>query len=222
MLKKTVQDLIERLDPNQYIAVGSSAATRKKGTPTGSSFYFIGRASQYKKDIYGINLFFAKSMDFIPLESRIIIDVWNRHIPGEPPMLAILAEGAENGKVALLSEYDKTYKMPPTKIKDMNGFHTLRMAITQNAVNDYINAVRVGGKTSMLDNFFESEWGELITGSNGRKVEEVCTLRGHYAAWRDGKKCGKCGRLKCIHRNGTHFTTMEKGEISCPKEEEAD
>lgn len=223
--KKTVRELIERLDPEQYIAVGSGTAEKQKDKARGSGFYFIGKAKQYKRDITGINRFYwneSRSKEYVPLEDRTINDIWNRHIPGEPPMISVLAEGTEVSRCALLSEYDKTYKMPPTKINDMTGFHNLRLGITQAAVNDYMNTVRLGGKTEVIEQFLESEWGELITGVNGKAIEAVCTLRGEYAAWRDDKECGRCKRTKCIHNDGTHFTTMERGELTCLKEEAAD
>ena len=225
-LKKTVKDLINNLDDDQYIAVGSGLPERKKGTPQGSGFYFIGKVRRYKKDIEGINAFHRKSSDnpdaYIPLEDRIITDIRNRHIPGEPPMYAVLAEGTEAGRCWVLSEYDKTFKSEPAKIKDMTGFHHLRMAITMRTVNDYEERIKGKASTADLDSFLESSWGEMITGADGKKIEDVCRLRAHYSMWRDAHKCNKCKRQKCVHISGEHFTTMEKGRLVCLKEEDGD
>ena len=223
-MNRTVGEVIDRLDPKQYIAVGSGLPRRTKGVQSGSGFYFIGTVARYRKDIDGINGFFAKNAEnYIPLQERKLTDIRNRHIPGEPPMLAILGEGTEAGRCWVLGEYDKSFKAPPAKIKDMNGLHNLRMAISMRAVNDYEEAFLKNDTADMggLEHFFESEWGELITGCDGEKIEEVCKLRAKYREWRDRHKCGKCKRQKCIHYDGTHFTTMEKGRLICLKEKEA-
>ena len=225
-LKKTVRELIDRLGDDQYIAVGSGLPERKRGVPQGSGFYFIGKVRRYKKDIAGINAFHRKASGnpdaYVPLEDRIITDIRNRHIPGEPPMYAVLAEGTEAGRCWVLGEYDKTFKAPPAKIEDMTGFHNPRIAITMRTVNDYEERIKGKASTADLDSFLESSWGEMITGADGKKIEEVCTLRAHYSMWRDSKKCNKCRRQKCIHFDGTHFTTMEKGRLFCLKEEDGD
>lgn len=222
--KKTVRELLDRLDPKQYIAVGSGLPRRTKDVQPGSGFYFIGTVARYWKDIDGINGFFAKSSEnYIPLQDRKLTDIRNRHLPGEPPMLAILGEGTEAGRCWVLGEYDKSFKAPPTKIMDTAGLHNLRMAISMRAVGDYENAFSRGDKDDMAgpEHFFESDWGELITGCDGEKIEEVCKLRAKYREWRDKHKCRKCKRQKCIHYDGTHFTTMEKGKLVCLKEKEA-
>lgn len=229
MYQKTVKELIDQLDDEQFIAVGSGARERKRGVPTGSGFYFIGQVKKYKRVIGGINEYYwnyylkksKEPEEYIPLQERMINDIWNRKLPDEPPMLAVLAEGTEAGQFALLSECDRRFKSPQPRIRDMSGFHNLRMAITQRTVEDYVNRIMGFGKTEDLDHFLESEWGELITGADGKKVEEVCRLRGRYAIWRDDHGCAKCKKQHCEHYSGEHFTLLEKGKLTCLKEEEA-
>lgn len=226
--KKTVRELLDRLDANQYVAIGSGIPRRRKGDPpSGSGFYFIGKVSRYWMDINGINGFFAKGLlDYIPLEDRIITDIRNRHLPGEPPMLAVLAEGTEVGRCWVLSEYDRSFKAPPPKINSMDGLHNLRTAITMRAVADYEEAVmnpkgmaKQGITTESLGIFFRSDWGNQITGADGEKIEDVCRLRAKYQMWRKRHECTKCKREKCIHNSGEHFTTMERGKLVCEKED---
>ena len=224
--KKTVQELLDRLPPDQYIAVGSGVPRRSRKESSGSGFYFIGQVKRYRKDIDGINGFFKGVKEYTPLEDRVITDIRNRHIPGEPPMLAILAEGTEAGRYWTLGEYDKRFKAPPAKIKDMNGLHNLRHAITMRAVSDYEEAVmdprgseRKGITTDLVGNFLKGDWGSLITGIDGQKIEDVCRLRARYKMWRKRHDCNKCKREKCIHYSGEHFTTMERGRLVCQKED---
>lgn len=227
-MTKTVQELIDRLDDRQYIAIGSGVPNRKKDIPTGSSFYFIGTVKQFKKDIPGINRHFAKGVEgYVPLERRKLTDIRNRHLPGEPPMYAVLNEGTEQGRYALLSEYDKSYKPPKEPIiKDPTGAVNLIHAVAMRAVGDYAVAYEKNdrdGKDGMdaLAHFFKSDYGEMITGADGDKVMEVTEHRTIYKMWRDKKKCAKCRKQNCIHFSGEHFTTMDRGELTCPKEQEA-
>lgn len=226
-MNRTVGEVIDRLDPKQYIAVGSGLPRRTKGVQSGSGFYFIGTVARYRKDIDGINGFFAKNAEnYILLQERKLTDIRNRHLPGEPPMLAILGEGTEAGRCWVLGEYDKSFKAPPPKINDMNGLHNLRTAITMRAVADYEEAVmnpkgmaKKGITTESLGIFFRSEWGNQITGADGEKIEDVCRLRAKYQMWRKRHECTKCKREKCIHNSGEHFTTMERGQLVCEKED---
>lgn len=225
-MNKTIGELIERLDDDQYVALGSGVHNRKRGQPSGTNYYFIGKVGRFKKEIDVINAKYKlRSEDpdeYVPLEDRMINDIWNRHIPGEPPMLAVLGEGVEAGEYSLLSECDKAFKAPPPKINDTSGFQNLRIAIAKKAAEDYVERIKEYGSTKDLDHFFESEWGEMITGADGKKIEEVCRLKARYAIWRDEHNCGKCSRKNCIHYDGTHFTTMEKGRIFCLKEAKED
>ena len=227
MNKKTVWELLKRLDEDRYIAIGSGNPERGRGAQlTGSGFYFIGTVKRYRKDINGINNYFRqRADDYIPLEDRIITDIRNRHLPGEPPMLAVLAEGTEAGRCWVLGEYDKSFKAPPPKINSMDGLHNLRTAITMRAVADYEEAVikpkgmaTKGITTESLGIVFRSAWGNQITGADGEKIEDVCRLRAHYRMWRERRGCSKCKREKCIHNSGKHFTTMERGQLVCEKE----
>lgn len=223
MNKKTVRELLERLDEDRYIAIGSGNPERGRDAQrAGSGFYFIGTVKRYRKDINGINNYFRQGADdYIPLEDRIVTDIRNRNLPGEPPMLAVLAEGTETGRCWVLSEYDKSFKAPPAKINDMNGLHNLRQAIAMRAVNDYEEAVmnqKKNGITKSVGAFFRSEWGKQITGADGEKIEDVCRTRARYQMWRKKHECAKCKREKCIHRSGEHFTAMERGRIVCEKE----
>lgn len=222
--QKTVGELVDRLDANQYVAIGSGTKKRKRGEPTGSGFYFIGKVGQYRKDIDGLNAYFRKQADkpedYVPLEDRIITDIKQRLLPGEPPMLSVLAAGLETGRCWVLSDYDKSAKQKPPKILGLNELHSLRLAITDRAVTDYIDRVRDGEDTKALDLFFESDWGELITGADGKKVEEVCRLKAKYSLWRDAQGCAKCKLDRCAHFRGTNFTAIEHGTPKCLKEAE--
>lgn len=222
MNKKTVWELLKRLDEDRYIAIGSENPERGRGAQrTGSGFYFIGTVKRYRKDINGINNYFRQGADdYIPLEDRIITDIRNRNLPGEPPMLAVLAEGTETGRCWVLGEYDNSFKAPPAKINDMNGLYNLRKAIAMRAVNDYEEAVmnQKNGITKSVGIFFRSDWGNQITGADGEKIEDTCRLRAHYRMWRERRGCSKCKREKCIHNSGEHFTTMERGQLVCEKE----
>lgn len=196
---------LERLEDDQYIAVGAA---------NGSGFYFMGKVKDYRTDIDGIARIFKTDS----LRERKIVDTWKRDIPGEPEMISILVEGAEQGRLWCLSEADPSFKHEP-KITDLNGLFRLREAISVSACHAYENLLyRYGREDEEIESFFKSDWGELITGADGQKIIDVCRIRAKYKSWRRNKKCSDCKKVSCIHNSGTHFVAFEKGNHKCLKE----
>ena len=58
--------------------------------------------------------------------------------------------------------------------KTANGFDNVRVAIIQQAVSDLKQALRRydSGKIKALENWFMSEWGEMLSGGNGAYIIE--------------------------------------------------
>ena len=113
---------------------------------------------------------------------------------------------------------------------DPRGLENLQIAIIERACEDYIRGLT--GKSIQYENvrpqktiaecekFFRSKWCSVITGDiDGEKIIEVCKIRAQYRAWRDQKNCVKCKHLGCIHRDGSHFSAIETGDLFCEKEE---
>lgn len=59
------------------------------------------------------------------------------------------------------------------------GLENLRVAILQQAIKDYISALRYneGAKVHKLEKFFKSEWGELLSNNHGDYIIEKCKQR---------------------------------------------
>lgn len=59
------------------------------------------------------------------------------------------------------------------------GLENLRVAILQQAVKDYIAALKYdeGAKAYRLEKFFTSEWGELLSNNHGDFIISECRKR---------------------------------------------
>lgn len=59
------------------------------------------------------------------------------------------------------------------------GLENLRVAILQQAVKDYIDALRYneGAQAYRLEQFFTSEWGELLSNNHGDFIISECRKR---------------------------------------------
>lgn len=109
------------------------------------------------------------------------------------------------------------------------GLERLVRGIVMQAAADYKKAYITDPssyQTKHLEKFFYSKWGQnLLGGADAEKIICVLRLQAKYEEWRKQHKCSYCRRKKyetCIHRSGKHFTAMERGELTCMREEDND
>lgn len=58
----------------------------------------------------------------------------------------------------------------------MDGYKRVQCAIVEQAIYDYKKALkkRNGGKITYFERWFLSEWGEMLSGGNGKYIIEQC------------------------------------------------
>lgn len=103
------------------------------------------------------------------------------------------------------------------------GMERLREAIIKYAVNDIVTK---NGKTKDSREavaFFKSDYGKTITGvEDSDLIIKVLRKRHKYYEFRNALKCFRCTYRGCIHNkiNGGDYTSIDRGEMYCPKNEE--
>lgn len=106
------------------------------------------------------------------------------------------------------------------------GAELLAKGIVMQAAADYKKAYILDPhsyRTKKLEEWFHSKWAQTLLGNaDADNIIFALQIQAKYDEWRKRKKCNTCNSKRykrCIHRSGKHYTSMERGELHCLKEE---